>query len=96
MMKSLQDAFYNWLTIQVVADARPNDRAAQETASFFREILKNDFRVANVEVQKEDAMYLIHYEKEEQQKTMRFPAELIEALLEQIENEPDKYMNYPM
>ncbi|WP_027408274.1 hypothetical protein [Anoxybacteroides tepidamans] len=95
-MKSLQDAFYNWLTIQVVADARPNDRAAQETASFFREILKNDFRVANVEVQKEDAMYLIHYEKEEQQKTMRFPAELIEALLEQIENEPDKYMNYPM
>ena len=30
-MGSLQDAIYNWLTIKVVADARPNDLAAVET-----------------------------------------------------------------
>lgn len=94
-MKSLQDALYNWLTIQVVADARPDDIAAQETAAFFRAILKNDFHLTNIEVKRDETMYIVHYEKEQQLKTARFPIELIEVMLEQIESEPEKYINYP-
>jgi hypothetical protein len=94
-MKSLQDALYNWLTIKVVADARPDDQAAWETERLFAEILKNDFQVTNLHITKDEAMYLITYEKDEQQKTTRFPVELIEAMLEQINSEPEKYANYP-
>jgi hypothetical protein len=94
-MKSLQDALYNWLTIQVVADARPDDQAAQETAAFFAEILKNDFHVTNIQVKKDEAMYIVHYQREQEQKTSRFPVELIEIMLEQMKSEPEKYTNYP-
>ncbi|MBA2874134.1 hypothetical protein [Thermaerobacillus caldiproteolyticus] len=95
-MKSLQDALYNWLTIQVVANERPDDQAAQETAAFFVEILKNDFHVTNMTVKKEKDMYIVHYDKEKERKTTRFPAELIDVMLEQIKREPEKYMNYPL
>jgi hypothetical protein len=94
-MKSLQDALYNWLTIKVVADARPDDQAARETESFFAAILKNDFQITNLHITKDKAMYLITFEKDDQQKTARFPVELIEVMLEQINSEPEKYANYP-
>jgi hypothetical protein len=94
-MKSLQDALYNWLTIKVVADARPDDQAARETERFFAEILKNDFQVTDLHITKDEVMYLITYEKDAQQKTARFPVELIEVMLEQINSEPEKYANYP-
>lgn len=94
-MKSLQDALYNWLTIQVVAEARPNDTAAQETAAFFHAILQTDFHVTDINVVKEEPMYTVHYKKEDEWKIARFPIELIEVMLEQIEREPEKYMNYP-
>jgi hypothetical protein len=92
-MKSLQDALYNWLTIYVVAEARPDDIAAQETAAFFRKILKHDFNITKVEVKKED-MYIVEYERDGEQKSVRFPMELIEAMLKQIEEAPEKYRNY--
>ena len=38
-MKSLQDAIYNWLTIKIVSDARPDDTAALETTQMFEQIL---------------------------------------------------------
>jgi hypothetical protein len=94
-MKSLQDALYNWLTIKVVADARPDDEAAQETEVFFAEILKNDFQVTDIEVSKDEVMYLIKFQKGNEQKTARFPVELIDVMLEQINREPEKYINYP-
>ena len=94
-MKSLQDALYNWLTIKVVADARPDDEAAQDTESLFRNILKNDFSVANIEVTKDKSMYYVKYEKDREQKSARFPVELIDVMLEQINREPEKYVNYP-
>ncbi|MED4988948.1 MULTISPECIES: hypothetical protein [Bacillaceae] len=93
-MKSLQDALYNWLTIYVVAEARPDDIAAQETVAFFREILKHDFNITKVEVKKED-MYIVAYERDGEQKSARFPMELIEVMLRQIEEAPEKYRNYP-
>jgi methionine-rich copper-binding protein CopC len=95
-MKSLQDALYNWLTIKVVADARPNDQAAKETELFFAEILKKDFHVTNISVTKNEVMYAIKYEKDNEEKTARFPVELIEVMLEQINSEPEKYVNYPI
>ncbi|WP_044893903.1 hypothetical protein [Bacillus alveayuensis] len=94
-MKSLQDALYNWLTIKVVADARPDDHAARETERFFAKILKDDFQVTNVHIAKEKAMYRITYEKNKQQKTTQLPVELVEVMLEQINSEPEKYINYP-
>jgi hypothetical protein len=93
-MKSLQDALYNWLTIYVVAQARPDDTAAQETAAFFREILKRDFNVTKAEVKKED-MYIVEYERDGEQKSARFPIEFIDVMLKQIEEAPEKYRNYP-
>ncbi|AEH48733.1 hypothetical protein [Parageobacillus thermoglucosidasius] len=94
-MKSLQDALYNWLTIYVVARARPDDAAAQETAAFFKEILKRDFHVTNVKVKKE-AKYIVEYKKDGEEESACFPAELIEAMLKQIEEAPEKYDNYPL
>lgn len=94
-MKSLQDSLYNWLTIYVVAQARPDDAAAQETAAFFKEILKRDFNVTKVKVKKE-AMYIVEYEKDGEEESARFPTELIEAVLKQIEEAPEKYRNYPL
>ena len=35
MMNSVQDAVYNWLTIKVVCDERPEDLAAVETEKMF-------------------------------------------------------------
>lgn len=94
-MKSLQDALYNWLTIYVVAQARPDDAAAQETAAFFKEILKRDFNVTKVKAKKE-AMYIVEYEKNGEEKSARFPTELIESMLKQIEEAPEKYRNDPL
>ena len=42
---SVQDSLYNWLTIKVVSDARPEDIAAAETEKMFLSILKEEHRV---------------------------------------------------
>ncbi|KYD07304.1 hypothetical protein [Saccharococcus caldoxylosilyticus] len=95
-MKSLQDALYNWLTIYVVAQARPDDMAAQETASFFYKILRHDFQITELQVNKDGAgeMYIVHYERNGEKQMARFPVELIDVMLEQIEKNPEKYRNY--
>ncbi|KXG10409.1 hypothetical protein PNH38_03645 [Anoxybacillus rupiensis] len=94
-MKSLQDALYNWLTIQVVADARPEDHAAQDTAQLFKNILKIDFQIEKVAFVKEEEMYIVSYQKGGKEQATRFPVEFIEGMLEQIQSEPEKYTNYP-
>ncbi|AST92196.1 hypothetical protein ACWE42_00900 [Sutcliffiella cohnii] len=95
-MRSLQDTLYNWLTIKVVADARPDDHAANETYELFTNILKDDHKVENVQVLKEDPMYYVLYTTEQgENKKVRFPMELIDVMIDQINNEPEKYTNYP-
>lgn len=94
-MNSLQDAIYNWLTIKAVAEARPDDTAAQETVEMFSDILLNDFKITDIEVTKGDIMYQVQYKDNGEQKNTRFPVELIDVMLEQIESEPEKYINYP-
>ncbi|MFD3448001.1 hypothetical protein ACFDTO_25760 [Microbacteriaceae bacterium 4G12] len=93
-MRSVQDALYNWLTIKVVAEARPDDQAAQETYQLFDEMLKQDHQIGKVDIEKYEDMYLVTYEKDAEKKSTRFPVELIDCYLEQMNREPEKYKNY--
>lgn len=95
MIKSLQDALYNWLTIKVVTDVRPDDAAAIETEEMFFDMLINEHEIANIEVTKDEQMYYVHYEQKGETKMYRYPRELIEVMLDQINAEPDKYKNFP-
>ncbi|PJN87013.1 hypothetical protein [Bacillus sp. mrc49] len=92
-MKSLQDALYNWLTIKVVCDARPDDTAARETEMFFMQLLKDDHRVNIDSVSRAEPFYFVEYTMDEETKKQRFPIELIDIMLDQIQLEPEKYKN---
>ncbi|MFE0507829.1 hypothetical protein ACWF7H_26100 [Peribacillus butanolivorans] len=92
-MKSLQDALYNWLTIRVVCDARPDDSAASDTEMFFMQILKKDHQVIIDSVSKIEPFYFVEFLIGDEMKKQRFPIELIDIMLDQIQLEPDKYKN---
>ncbi|MGW6384269.1 hypothetical protein [Peribacillus butanolivorans] len=92
-MKSLQDALYNWLTIRVVCDARPDDSAARDTEMFFMQILKKDHQVIIDSVSKIEPFYFVEFLIGDEMKKQRFPIELIDIMLDQIQLEPDKYKN---
>jgi len=94
-MKSVQDTLYNWLTIKVVCDARPDDTAARDTLNLFEEMLA-DLNLSNIEVTTDVVMYYVSYQQGEETKRTRFPRELIEVMLQQINQEPEKYENYPI
>ncbi|WP_026566323.1 hypothetical protein [Bacillus sp. UNC41MFS5] len=93
-MKSVQDTLYNWLTIKVVCDARPDDTAARDTLHLFEEMLV-DLNLSNIEVTTDVVMYYVSYQQGDETKKIRFPRELIEVMLQQINQEPEKYENYP-
>lgn len=94
-MSSLQDDLYNWLTIKVVTDERPDDGAAAETEKMFFDILTDSHDVSNLDIQKDDRMYYVSYDQKGERAMNRFPRELIEVMLNQIKNSPDKFKNYP-
>jgi hypothetical protein len=94
-MKSVQDTLYNWLTIKVVCDARPDDTAARDTLNLFEEML-TELNLTNIEVTTDVVMYYVSYQQGEEMKKTRFPRELIEVMLQQINQEPEKYENYPI
>lgn len=95
-MQSVQDALYNWLTIKIVSDARPDDTAAKETKEHFEGLLYSDHGLTNILVTKDEQMYFVSYEQNNESKKKRFPVELIEVLLNQINADPEKYVNYPV
>jgi hypothetical protein len=95
-MRSLQDVLYNWLTIKVVHDARPNDTAAKETCTHFEEVLSSQFHVSNIQITNDEVMYYLSFQHNGEQKNIRFPRDLIEVMLTQINLEPEKYENYPL
>jgi len=95
-MMSLQDKLYNWLTIKVVTDARPEDTAAIDTKEMFEQLLADENGIQSPEVTMDEDMYYIKVETDGNQKTYRFPRELIEVMLDQINDEPEKYVNYPV
>jgi hypothetical protein len=84
----LFDAIYNWLQIKVVAEARPDDQAAQDTYAFFSQILTEDHQVQVEEVIKDETMYRVVYLHEGKKKTQMFERESVDFLLEHINAEP--------
>ncbi|WP_153126490.1 hypothetical protein [Peribacillus tepidiphilus] len=95
-MRSLQDALYNWLTIKVVVDARPDDQAALDTVQLFESILRDDYQVEVVDISKDDMMYYVTYTQAGEKKSTRFPIELIDVMLNQINEHPERYRNFPI
>jgi hypothetical protein len=93
-VKSIQDAIYNWLTIKIVADARKEDRSAQDTEQFFFELLKEEHGIDNIIIKKEDPMYIVHYSIAGEDKKQQYPIELIDIMLDQINERPEYYRNY--
>ncbi|WNS77029.1 hypothetical protein RRV45_08605 [Bacillus sp. DTU_2020_1000418_1_SI_GHA_SEK_038] len=94
-MRSLQDNLYNWLTIKVVSLERPDDTAAADTVKMFEEMLIDEHRLSNIEIETDEMMYYVHFDQDGERKKSRFPRELIEVMLNQIKSEPEKYVNYP-
>jgi len=94
-MRSLQDTLYNWLTIKVVVDERPDDTAAVDTEKMFYQMLVEDHHLKNIEITTDVVMYYIHYDLAGEKKTSRFPRELIEVMLNQINEAPERYANFP-
>jgi hypothetical protein len=93
-LKSVQDALYNWLTIKIVAEARPDDKAAWETYELFDAMLKEEHNIYEVEIEVKEDMYLLTYVKGEERKSTRFPTELIDCFLDSMHREPEKFVNY--
>jgi hypothetical protein len=57
-------------------------------------MLKEDYKVEEIAFKKENEMYMVTLKNAEGSKQFRFPVELIETMLEQINREPEKYINY--
>ncbi|MDQ0217218.1 hypothetical protein ELQ35_08205 [Peribacillus cavernae] len=93
-MQSLQDTLYNWLTIKVVCDARPEDSSANDTRVLFENLLNEEHQIEIIGVKREEPFYFVQYCINQEEKTQRFPIELIEVMLDQINAEPEKYLNY--
>ncbi|MEH7346910.1 hypothetical protein V7122_24055 [Bacillus sp. JJ1532] len=94
-MKSLQDTLYNWLSIKVVILERPDDKAAAETVKMFEDMLIEEHGLSDIQIEKDEIMYYVHFDQDGERKKSRFPIELIEVMLNQIKSEPEKYVNYP-
>jgi len=87
----LDDALFNWLQIKTVADARPDDNAAKETADFFYTILTEDHQVSQLRVDTIGAdMLQIVYEVSGETRKKSFDRQMTEQLLHDI-NENPKY-----
>ncbi|MDQ0921315.1 hypothetical protein [Paenibacillus sp. V4I5] len=86
----LQDAFFNWLQMYIVSQARPDDEAAKETLDFFALILHEDHGVSHVEIVDESDRMKIHiaYEQENVKSRQSFDRESAEKLLNDINSNP--------
>ncbi|WP_339062251.1 hypothetical protein [Tepidibacillus marianensis] len=87
-MMKFEEVVSNWLQISVVNEARPNDRAAKDTAGFFLEILKEDHGLENVSYERDPFEYIVSFEKDGEPQQLKFQRGIIEKLLEDIESEP--------
>ncbi|MGG4453357.1 hypothetical protein [Brevibacillus porteri] len=83
-----EDALFNWLQIQVVADARPEDGSALETAAFFMQLLQEDHQMSDIGYRQEGSWYVLFGNADSQSVEVRYPAESVESLLVAIESEP--------
>jgi hypothetical protein len=88
----LEDALFNWLQIKIVAEARQDDQAADETRRFFEEILREDHALTSFVTTEDETMVHINYEVEGKRKKLMFDKESAEQLLHDINSNP-KYNN---
>ncbi|MCQ6558292.1 hypothetical protein [Paenibacillus mendelii] len=83
------DTLFNWLQIQVVAQARPDDQAAADTRDFFELMLTEDHNIAGLRIEKTDeTMIHVRYEQEGRSKLKMYPREVGEQLLVDINSNP--------
>ena len=84
----LSEALFNWLQIRLVANARPEDGAAQETVAFFEEMLKNEHAVEELAIAETDAtMVHVRYRQNGNGKRQLFQRERAGELLSSIEDD---------
>jgi hypothetical protein len=83
-----RDALFNWLQIQIVWDARPNDASAKDTVQFFQTMLEEDHQITDLKLEKCDDQYEIHYKQGSEEQKVTFPTEIAEKLLRDITEEP--------
>jgi len=93
-MNSLQDTLYNWLSIKVVSDMRPADTAAQETTEMFQGMLEKEYEISSLKISQDEEMYYIVYVQKGQELKHHFPKELIDCMLNDINEHPERYKNY--
>ncbi|MCS7463438.1 hypothetical protein N0M98_25355 [Paenibacillus doosanensis] len=84
----LEDAFFNWLQMKIVEEARPDDRAAKDTRMFFEEILREDHAIAWFETSEDETRIHIDYEAQGTSKKLFFDKEHAEQLLHDINSNP--------
>lgn len=86
---NLHDALFNWLQIKQVSEARPDDKAAKDTLDFFAVILAEDHQLADVQVAEiDERMYHVQYREAGELKIKKFPREMTDRLLEDINSNP--------
>ncbi|NHN30908.1 hypothetical protein [Paenibacillus agricola] len=84
----LEDALFNWLQIKIVAEARTDDHAAEETRLFFEEILRDDHKLTDFAAITDEEMIYISYELDGISKKLMFSRESAEQLLADINSNP--------
>lgn len=86
----LGDAFFNWLQMHIVSQARPDDEAAKETLDFFALILREDHGVSKLTIlpENDQAKIWIGYEHEGEYHRHCFDRESAEKLLDDINSNP--------
>lgn len=84
----LEDAVFYWLQMSIVAQARPDDAAAQETFGFFQQIVSEDHQIAELSVTSNEDTVFVVIVKDEMTREFTFPREAAEQLLRDIEGNP--------
>lgn len=84
----VEDAFFNWLQMKLVSDARPEDQAAEDTRVFFEQILREDHAVSEWETVSDDTRIFIDFEQNGGRKKLFFDKELAGQLLTDINSNP--------
>lgn len=92
-MDSIETVLFNWLSIKMVADARPEDEAAKETVEMFEQILQEDFLIEQNKITFDERFIKVEVETKRQENfSFQFPKDYCEILLNQLEKNP-KYVN---
>ncbi|GAA4858068.1 hypothetical protein GCM10023310_41550 [Paenibacillus vulneris] len=84
----LEDALFNWLQMKIVSEARPDDKAAEETRLFFEEILREDHAVSELETQDDEERIHIVCKVNGAPNKLFFDKDYAEQLLHDINSNP--------